>query len=790
MKHVTLRGSRGARSLLLIASLCMGQACDKEEVVANAESTSSPSGPAAGAEPAAFASYDRHFDLWEHAHLGEIDQQGLYIEFGTPARQKYTFGDWRSGWGKEGATSTDRFNYAVGDSSRVYFFHDKSEPLTLRVRMRPAGSAVVTPYMNNAALPAVKIAGAEFKDYDVAVPADKVVAGENRLMFRFGGTVEAEGEARAAAVASVRVIKGTPAPSVYAPPHFGELRTELPVGGVQRRALAVRSPTALTFYLDIPKDAKLGFGVGIAGQKGAPTGKGAIARVTVTPEGGTPKELLRAELKTVWRDELLDLKSFGGKLCRVELRIEGDVGSGRAAWSTPVVLLPKKALAKLDKPAKNVVVLLIDTQRARSLKAFNPSAREQTPALDQIAKEGAVLEATQAPENWTKPSTASVLTGLYPATHGAKTDGSMLPSGATLISESLKAAGFTTASFIANGYVSDKFGFNQGWDQYTNYIREKRSTRAENVFKDAGDWIEKNKGKRFFAYVHTIDPHVPYDPPEEYLSLYAKGEYSGQISPRKTAEQLEQAKRVPPKITLTEDDKQRLKDLYSGLVSSHDHFLGLFVQRLKKLGVYDDTIFVITADHGEEMNEHGSWGHGHTVYQDLLWIPYVVRFPGVVPGNTRIKQATSSMSIFPTVMEAVGVAPPNTLEDSSVLSWLRGAPQNPMPVAFSDFLDDRRVIRSGRWKFILRGLNMTFFDLGTDPTEQKELDRSKYPIAARYTTIMLGQFLGARDRRVWLKGEQGQGTKLEKQNATIDETLREQLKAIGYAGDEPVKDTN
>lgn len=779
MKHV-------ASLLLIFSCICIAPACGKKDASSSADSIAKAEGPA-GAEPKAFAEHALQFDLWEHAHLAEIDHQGLYIELGTPARHKFTFGDWRSGWGKEGATSADRFSYAVGDSSRIYFHADKSQPLTLRMRLKPVGTAVVTPYFNNKPLSAVRIAG-EFKDYDVAVPAELVTPGENKLMLRFGGTTMVDGEARAAAVASVRIIKGAVPPGAYAPPHYAELRTELPVGGVQRRALAVRSPTTLTFYLDIPKDGKLGFGVGISGQQPGGATKGAKASVVVTPEGGASKEIFKADLTTQWNDALLDLNPFAGRVAKIDLRIEGDVGTGRAAWSTPALLLPKSKLQKPEKTAKNVVVVLIDTQRARSLKAFNPSTRVKTPVLDAIAKEGAVLEATQAPENWTKPSTASVLTGLFPATHGCKTDGAMLPKGATMLSESLKEAGFRTGSFIANGYVSDKFGFNQGWDYYTNYIREKKSTDAENVFKDAGDWIEKNKGKRFFAYVHTIDPHVPYDPPEQFLSMYKKGSYEGQIKPRKTADQLGEAKHVPPRITFNDADKQYLKDLYDGEVSYHDHYLGLFVDRLKKLGLYDDTVFVITADHGEEMDEHGSWGHGHTVYQELLWIPYLVRLPGVVPAGTRIKQATSSMTIFPTVLEAAGVSLPNTLEDRSVLGWLRGGAPPPVPVAFSDFLDDRRVIRAGRWKLILRGLNETFFDLQTDPTEQKELDRSKYPVATRYAAIVLGQFLGARDRRSWLKGEQGQGTKLEHENANIDETLREQLKAIGYAGEEPMKD--
>jgi choline-sulfatase len=770
--------------LLLISVVCGVAACGKKSE-AGAEA---PAGDRPADQPVAFRDYATHLDLWEHAHLAEIDHHGLYIEFGTPARQKYTYGDWRSGWGKDGSANADRFTYATADASRVYFRAEKSEALTLRLRLKPVGTGVVTVYLNGEALPATRLSGNDFKDYDVAVPAERVQTGENRLMLRFGGSTLLNGEQVAAQVASIRIIPASvpPGGNDYNAPHYAQLRTETAVGGVQRRALAVPSPTTLSFYLEVPTGGALGFGVGVTGDKP----KGGKASVVVTPEGGEPKELFQSELTSTFKDQVVPLTAYAGKVVRIELRATGDVGAGSVAWSTPALLLPQKALPKAAKQAKNVVVVLIDTMRARSLKPFNPSTRVKTPVLDQIAQEGTVFEACQAPENWTKPSTASLLTSLYPATHGAKTDGAMVPKGATLLSESLKESGFKTGSFIANGYVSDKFGFNQGWDYYTNYIREKKSTDAENVFKEAGDWVEQHKDERFFAYIHTIDPHVPYDPPAEFLSMYMKGEYAGQVSPRKTPDQLAEAKKSPPKVTFNAQDKQYLKDLYDGEVSYHDHYLGLFVDRLKKLGLYDDTIFVITADHGEEFDEHGSWGHGHSVYQELLWIPYVVRLPGVVPANQRIRQAVSSMSIYPTVVEAVGAPTPSTLEGQSVLAWARGGAPPAAPVAFSDFLDDRRVIRAGRWKLILRGLNETFFDLEKDPEEQKELDRAKYPIAARYTTLMLGQFLGSRDRRTWLRGEQGQGVKLERENANIDDTLREQLKAIGYAGDGPTGDTH
>jgi choline-sulfatase len=766
--------------LLLSSCICITPACGKKETPAPTEQAAELDRPAD--QPKVFQQYSTHFDLWEHAHLAEVDHHGLYIELGGPTRAKYTFGDWRSGFGKDGRSGADSFTYVSSDTARIYFQVEKPEPLVLRLRLKPLGTAVVTAYLNQEALPSTRLSGEDFRDYDVSVPVEKLVAGENRLMLRFGGTKLIDGETLSAALASVRVMRQADASAEsFSPPRLSELKTETAVGGVQRRALAVRMPTTLSFFVEVPEGGKLGFGVGVAGD--AP--KQARASVTVTPEGGAPKQVFKADLSGKWRDEVVGLEEFAGKIVRLDLRAEGEAGLGRVAWSTPALLVPPKPLAGSAKRAKNVVVVLIDTMRARSLRPFNAQTRVKTPVLDKIAQEGAVFEATQAPENWTKPSTASLLTGLFPATHGAKTDAAMVPKSATLLSEALKEAGFSTGSFIANGYVSDKFGFNQGWDKYTNYIREKKSTEAENVFKEAGDWVEQHKGERFFAYVHTIDPHVPYDPPDEFLRMYMKGDYAGPVAPRKTPDQLAEAKKVPPKMTFSAADQEYLKDLYDGEVSYHDHYLGLFVERLKQLGVYDDTVFVITADHGEEFNEHGSWGHGHSVYQELLWIPYIVRFPGVVPAGRRIAQTVSSMSVYPTVLEAAGVNPPSALEDKSKLAWLRGGAPPALPVAFSDFLDDRRVIRAGRYKLILRGTSATFFDLQDDPTEQKELDRSNFPVASRYTAILLGQFLGARDRRTWLSGEQGQGVRFDRENANIDETLREQLKAIGYAGDGP-----
>lgn len=737
------------------------------------------SGDTPSDQPAVFANHQTHLDLLQLAHLADVDHHGLYIDFGTPARRKYTLGNWKASFIGDRTAGTTTFTN-VGSKGRVYFNVDAPGPMTLRFRIKSLVARSVLLFWNgNRALPSIRLdaPGSDFKDYDVQVPAEFVSAGENSLLIRAG--VDSETQAQIA-IDSLRIIAGetVDAGDSFSPPVYRELTTEMRVGNVQRRALAVRAPTTLSWYVDVPRGAKLGFGVGAEGAAGSAT-----AKVFVTPEGGERTQLFSRGISANWQDALVPLDRFAGQVVRVELVADGGSSPGRIGWSTPAVLVPTPSNTAASQPARNVIVLLIDTQRADHIHAWNPQTRVRTPVLDRFAQEGALFEAAQSPENWTKPSVASVLTSLYPMTHGAKTDDARLPASAVMVSEIYKEAGFATASFIANGYVSDRFGFDQGWDHYTNYIRETRDTRAQTLFHDAGDWIEQHKNERFFVYVQTIDPHVPYDPADEYLRMYDTSDYSGQVTPRLTADLLEKAKRNPPEVTFNEADRARLTALYDGEVSYHDHEFGEFLTRLRTLGVLDNTIVVITSDHGEELNDHGSWGHGHTVYQELLHVPLAFRYPGGIRAGQRLPQTVSTIDIVPTILEMTGVPVHQSAEGQTLRPDLRGEVAPGPSVAFSDFLDDRRVVRAGRWKLIMRGTNTTFFDLQADPGELRELDGAAHPIAIRYCRVMLGQFLGATDRRHWIDADQnGRGNELRQEAADIDPTLRGQLQALGYAG--------
>ena len=721
-----------------------------------------------------FAGLQTQTDLAELRHLAEVRDGGWFIDFGTPAQAKYTVGDWRSGWlarGVDGDTS-----YAnVGMRGRVYFGADRPEALVARVRLRPHGTQALTPYLNNSQLASIHLGkGDGFAEYDIELPKEHVKSGENYLLLTFGGTVPIDGQDVSVSVDSISIRNQQDLASEARAPAYGTMMATVRLGEEERPAVALSRRSTLRYYVVVPTHGALGVGVGAEGEGETPF------VIEVSVDGEPSIAALAGTATSSWSDHKVDLSRFAGQMVRIDLRGEGQ-GPGRLAWNAPRLLVPEVAPNQLE-PAKNVVVLVIDTLRADKLRPFNPASRVKTPAIEGFAADGVVFELAQSPENWTKPSVASILTGLHPQTHQQKTGESALPSSALLLSEHLQNQGFATGSFIANGYVSDRFGFDQGWDDYSNYIREGGSTEAKDVFEKAGQWIEEHKDGRFFAYIQTIDPHVPYDPPGAYLREYDPSEYSGQVRPRMTGDLLEKAKRRPPEVVFDARDKRRLAALHDGEITQQDHFFGAFLERLAGLGLEEDTLVVVTSDHGEEFDDHGSWGHGHSVYQELLHVPLMFRLPGRVPSGGRVSDAVSTMDISSTVTDLLGVEGMPSNEGHPLVGLMLGQPSSHPAVAFSDFQDDRRVITTRQQKLILRGnLTSTLFDLQADPGEKTQLDGAAFPIGRRYTRMLLGQFLGATDRANWLSAEQNGGTRLEREEAEMDDTIRDQLRALGYA---------
>lgn len=716
---------------------------------------------------AAAGEFDTRLDLLGMAHLADVDHGGLFVDFGTPAQSKYTAGDWNAGWGTRG--NDGDITYAnAGRRGRVYFQADAPSELHVRLRLKPVGTAALTPYLNNAQVQSVFFEGEGWQDVDFVLPASEVRRGENYLLLTFGGVIDQGGEEVSVQVASMRVGRTLDAMEM---PAWGTYVGPVALGGSERESVVNASPTSYRWYVEVPDDGRLRFAVG---QEGA---AGGTARVKVHAEGRDETTVFEASLTNAWQDESVDLSSFAGEIVQLELGAEG--GAGRVAWATPQIVTPRIEAPAME-DARNVVVVLCDTLRAQKLRPWNPSTRVQTPALDALATESVVFERGQSSENWTKPAVASILTGLHPMDHDARTQSAVLSDTALMLPEHFKANGFSTAGFIANGYVSDRFGFDQGWDRYKNFIREAgASSEAEDVYREAGDWAMEHKDERFFLYVHTIDPHVPYDPDDEFVSMYdSRTDYDGQVRPRMTGELLHDAKRNPPRVTFSESDVRRLEALHDGEITQHDRHMGNFIQRLKDAGVWENTVFVFVADHGEEFNEHGSWGHGHSVYQELLHVPLLVHYGDHA---ARVVPRVNTMDLAPTVVELAGLPQMPNIAARSLVPLMQNRPRVGPEVAMSEFLDERRVITNRRWKFFVRGnLTVSMFDLQEDPGETNQLEVSAHPIVSRYLRVLQGQFLGSSDRSHWLDADQRQRNQLRSSEVQMDPELQQQLRELGY----------
>lgn len=728
-------------------------------------------------------------DFGESVHMADLYHYGEFADFGSAARFKYTLGGWMAGWNNDTSMNGMSFTWASKSPSRFYFSVLEAVPLTFVIRARKGGQDTFSVYLNDKPLQRVTLKGDSFAEYRVKAPVETVVRGENALKFVYRTADKTVGGHPASfSVDYIRIVKDNedvPAGQPFDPPHIGGLLQPYKVGKDEKKGLMLPLPSKLAHYFYVPKAASLCLCIAAAAS-GAKKSSDVSLKASLTPvDGGNAVELLSKTYSAgSWHHEMLDLSKMEGKLVKLELSATGS-SDGRIALGEASIRITSPKVADFGK-AKNVVVLLIDTLRADKLTAYNKTY-VRTPAFEKFVKEAVLFERCQAPSNWTKPSCATVLTGLHPDTHKARGHSSKVSSSIKLASEHFRTLGFSTGAFVANGYLASEFGFNKGWNKYINFIRENKNTEAENVYKEALSFISESKDKPFFAYIQTIDPHVPYDPPDEDLKAYDPGPYEGPVRNRSTGNLLEEIKRK--KVTLNARDKKHLEALYDGEITYHDRYFGHFLDGLKKMNALDNTVIIVCADHGEEFFEHESVGHGHTLFQELLHVPLVIRAPGVVPAGIRSIAEVGLADVLPTALHAVGAQSPKQLEGRDLLPICNGDIQDPLDASFSSFFseaDDRNLswcVRKGDFKLRMKGPANTFVNnLALDPRETRD-DDTKYPSALRALRIALGQFIGAPNKADWKKNAIAMQTvspTVESETTDVPDDLKAQLRALGY----------
>ncbi len=451
----------------------------------------------------------------------------------------------------------------------------------------------------------------------------------------------------------------------------------------------------------------------------------------------------------------------------------------------------------------NVVFVTVDTLRADHLGCYGYE-RPTSPFLDSLAAEGTLVADASSAASWTKPATGTILTGLYPSRHGALYHGSMLtlPEGEKTLAEAFRERGWVTAGFVANPNLKKVFGFDRGFDVYFDspvedtvtlacirgtwfggllmkLLRHQFNWNYENdilrMNEEVLPWLEKNHDQRFFLYAHYIDPHIPYDPPARYREEFAQDHGP---------------------VLFNERMRKVGIDLYDGEIRYTDDGLKELVTKLKELEVWDNTLFVLTSDHGEEFFEHDVLGHGFSLYQEVVHVPLILRGPGV-PADRVLTDAVQILDLPATVLALAGTGIEDFGDGNSFHARLAEAEASPEAPLFleSEFGQDdtnHRAfvftgLRLGKWKLVLTEENQFFppndprygrealYDLETDPDEQRNLFLDQ-----EHQDLVRGLLDELREHSKFL---QEQGSR-DVPPAALSPDIEAGLRALGYIGED------
>jgi arylsulfatase A-like enzyme len=412
-------------------------------------------------------------------------------------------------------------------------------------------------------------------------------------------------------------------------------------------------------------------------------------RLSLESRDGRSVRLLERALDgdAAWEEERIALAPTGTEF-RLVFETE-PAGARRPAfpvWGDPTILVRAPATPL----RRNVILVSIDTLRADGLGAYG-AILSGTPTLDRLAAEGAVFDQAYAAAPWTLPSHTTMLTGLYGCVHGRGLRDGSLPSGISPLAELLRRAGYQTAAFTEDAQMSPA-DFQRGFGTFaarTPTWSEKGQV-AETV-ASAVAWLARHADEPFFLFLHTYEVHAPYQAPPPYRDLLDGGDRTEACR--------------PPAVQAAADRAR-----YAEEIRYTDSVLADLFAALDALGLAGGTIVVVTSDHGEAFGEHGRFGHGSSLDEEVVRVPLIWRAPGLVAAGRRIRAVTSLADLVPTVLELLDLPLPTLLQGGSLAPLLRDVDppvweEAASRVAFSELLGGARdavLVRGANWRVAFR----------------------------------------------------------------------------------------
>jgi arylsulfatase A-like enzyme len=573
-----------------------------------------------------------------------------------------------------------------------------------------------------------------------------------------------------------------PAPDAVRP---GVLQPGMPIRGAGARASLVTPPRSrLRFRVAVPRDAALLFAVGVEGAGRREEGRSGLRFSVSVGEREVYRRLVdpaATRHDRRWFEERVELGAWAGRAVDIVLAVDAEDGARRPAglpgWSHVRVVRETTQARQPAGAAPNVLVVLVDTLRADRLGCHG-ARPSPSPTLDRLAATGLLFEVAVAQSSWTLPSVASLFTGLHPRSHGAvgarrrdapvESRGEFLADGVVTWAEEARRAGIATVGVSANPLVSRATNLAQGFETFIELpwdAKGRNWTAAEDLNRAFLDWLAPNRGYRFVAYLHYMEPHDPYTPPPALRPPPAPGVRApiaaGWI--RDAADAVNWRGAAP----LAPAEIEHVRRLYDGEIRAWDGALAALLAALERLGLRETTLIVLTSDHGEEFQEHGRLTHGAHLYEESIRVPLVLAGPGIEAG--RRADPAQGIDLFPTLAGVLGIGAPAGLPGRDLLATreVRAAvSETARGIAPDGAGVDLVSLRAGGWKLIhAPALDRTeLYDLGRDPGEREDASG----------TGAEGARLRARLAE-WAAGVPGAPP-----TAGRDRSFAEKLRALGY----------
>jgi arylsulfatase A-like enzyme len=556
------------------------------------------------------------------------------------------------------------------------------------------------------------------------------------------------------------------------------------IAGEMRSVMSMLPRQTLEFSTHIPdQDPRLSFGTAVIG-------KGSRIRFGVQVVSGTKVTELHNETiddPAAWHDASYDLKQWAGQEVALRLTVDGEVGSV-GLWSSPVVY---------GRPAQplRVVIVLEDALRADHLSLYG-YGRKTSPFKEELLKsQGAVFARARSQDNVTRSSLPSMMTSMLPSVTGVWGFADMLRPEFLTLAEVMRQQGFATGSFVQNSNAGPASGLQQGFDVTADWtVRGTTETLLESA--QLWSWLRTHKDRNSFAYLHIVDPHGPYEPPAPYDEHYRQLKDDG-------SHPLTHDSSLDAEYVKAPSPESR-KALYDGEIRHNDELLRKFFAQLQAEGLFDDTLFIFTADHGEHFGEHGVWAHNPPGHVQVTGVPLILFHKQKIPQQLRVEEPVQLLDVMPTILDFAGVDTSGlVMQGDSLVGLLEG--RNPdywksrviasEEVTVRDRVNDSRnrglrvfgSLYYGNWHFIAsrmfwpqRGylpesLRLKVFNQAEDPQEVDSLGRF-FPDAYlryRYTSGLNElQAIGEEAQRRFRSSSE---TDYE-----FDPDTLEHLKALGY----------